>query len=139
MSSPERRFAALSVAEPRALLALAERVAETAEVELVTGPEAATMLVRLTESVRGEPFHLAEVVVSQAQVRVDGARGDGLVLGADLRRALAAAICDGAAEAGVLAAEVAALVAGTEAETEAARRREQARVAPTRVAVEVLG
>lgn len=138
MTVPERRFAALSVAEPSALLAMAERVAAAADVELVAGPEAATMLVRLTESVRGEPFHLAEVVVSQAEVRVDGHRGDGLVLGSDPRRALAAAVCDGAAEAGVLADEVAALVAEAEAEGDAAWRREQARVAPTRVAVEVL-
>jgi alpha-D-ribose 1-methylphosphonate 5-triphosphate synthase subunit PhnG len=136
----ERRFASLCMAEPGELAAVAERVLhQDAAVEVVMGPRAATMLVELTESVRGQPFHPGEVVVSEAAVTVDGHRGDGLVLGADPERALAAAICDAAAEAGVLAQAVEQLVARTES-ADAERRRRAAAVADdTRVNVEVIG
>jgi alpha-D-ribose 1-methylphosphonate 5-triphosphate synthase subunit PhnG len=89
--------------------------------------------------VHGQPFHPGEVVVSEATVMVNGCRGDGLVLGMDLERALAAALCDAAAEAGVLVDEVDQLVAGTEEARAAQRRRAAAAAEQTRVNVEVIG
>src|SRR5438034_7984192 len=136
----ERRFAALAVADRRLLVALADRILhEVADVELLGVPGPATMLVELTESVRGQAFHLCEVVVSEASVAVRGVRGDGLVLGSDTERALAAAVCDAAAEAGVLGAEVEALVADALAAADAERARRAAAVGATRVDLEVLG
>jgi len=140
-SGAERRFAALAAAAREPLVALAERVLAAArdDVELLSTPGPATMLVELTESVRGQPFHLCEVVVSEASVALCGHRGDGLVLGADTERALAAAICDAAAEAGVLGAEVEALVADALAAADAERARRAAAVGATRVDLDVLG
>jgi alpha-D-ribose 1-methylphosphonate 5-triphosphate synthase subunit PhnG len=135
----ERRFAAFAVADPEQLAALAERVLEEARTtELVAGPRTGTMLVELTESVRGEPFHLGEVVVTEATVLVDGCRGDGLVLGLDAERATAAAVCDAAAEAGLLAAEMERLVRDTETAHAAGRAQTAAAIAGTRVSVEVI-
>jgi alpha-D-ribose 1-methylphosphonate 5-triphosphate synthase subunit PhnG len=135
----ERRFAALATADPSSLAGLAEAILELAVVEIVSGPSVATMLVELTDSVGGEPFNLGEVVVSEATVTVDGHRGDGLVLGRHLERALSMAICDAAADAGVLPGEVVALVTGSEAAGAARRAGRSAAVVPTRVSFEVLG
>lgn len=136
----ERRFSALAGADDTAVRELAERILEVAgDVEVLTGPRAATMLVEMTESVQEQRFYLGEVVVSQASVSVQGSRGDALVIGRDLERALAVAVCDAAADAGVLAEEVAALVQRSESAAAAARRHESATVAATKVSFEVIG
>lgn len=138
--SPERRFAALAVAEPDVLADLAERVLAAEPTTAVhSGPRAATMLVELTESVRSQPFHLGEVVVSEAQATVAGHLGHGQVIGHDPQRALAAAICDAAAEAGVLSDEIEHLVARTEQRIRQQRADRAHRVAATRVSMEVIG
>jgi alpha-D-ribose 1-methylphosphonate 5-triphosphate synthase subunit PhnG len=137
--TPETCFAALAVADRDRLAVLAEQILELADsVDLVAGPRPATMLVELTESVRAQPFYLGEVVVTEATVRINGCRGDSTILGLDEERALAAAVCDAAAEAGVLAAEVARLVQETEAGQAAARSRTAAALADTRISVEVM-
>ncbi len=137
--SAEARYAALAVADRDRLTALAEEIlAQATSVALSAGPAPATMLVELTETVRRQPFHLGEVVVTEATVVVNGSRGDGMVLGLDTERALAAAVCDAAAEAGLLAGAVAALVRRTEAELAAARASTAAALAETRISVEVM-
>jgi alpha-D-ribose 1-methylphosphonate 5-triphosphate synthase subunit PhnG len=133
------RFGALAVAARDPLVALAERVLSDVDIEVLAPPATATMLVELTESVGGQPYHLCEVVVSEATVAVSGHRGDGLVPGADPERALAAAICDAAAEAGLFTAEIEALVDGALATQAQARAARAEAVAATRVDLEVLG
>jgi alpha-D-ribose 1-methylphosphonate 5-triphosphate synthase subunit PhnG len=96
------------------------------------------MLVELTETVRAQPFHLGEVLVTEATVVVNGCRGDSTVLGLDEERALAAAVCDAAAEAGLLVAEVDALVRRTHADRTAARASMAAVLHDTRITVEVM-
>jgi len=141
MDTAPRRFEALAVADRDRVVALAQRILDTVgdDVELLTVPGPATMLVELTESVRHQPFHLCEVIVSEASVAVFGRRGDALVLGADTERAVAAAVCDAAAEAGVLAGEVADLVTTTVADRRERVAARTAAVAPTRIELEVLG
>jgi alpha-D-ribose 1-methylphosphonate 5-triphosphate synthase subunit PhnG len=135
----ERRFAALSIADPGQLAALAERVLAAAETSaVVVGPRPATMLVALTESVKGQPFNLGEVVVTEATVVVNGCHGDGVVLGRDHERATAAAVCDAAAEAGLLSADIDRLVRETEQAQAVRRAHAAAAVADTRVSVEVI-
>ncbi len=138
MSESAQRFAGLAVAEPTRLAELAERILAAAHVELLSVPGPATMLVELTESVGGQPFHLCEVVVCEASVSVDGCRGDAVVLGCDAERALAAAVCDAAAEAGRFRAEVEELVAYTHATTGHERDARARARAATRVDLEVL-
>ena len=135
----ERRFGALAVAARDPLVALAERVLAHADVTVLAAPAAATMLVELTESVGGQPYHLCEVVVSEASVAVRGYRGDAVVVGADAERALAAAVCDAAAEAGLFSGEIEELVATALAARDDAQARRAAAVAATRVDLEVLG
>ena len=139
-ADPELRFAALAVADRGHLVALAERILDaTDEVAALSVPGPATMLVQVTESVRHQPFHLCEVVVSEASVAVRGHRGDGFVLGSDTERAVAAAVCDAAAAAGLFADDVERLVADTVAARAGDRRARAAAVAATRIDLEVLG
>ena len=70
---------------------------------------------------------------------VRGYRGDAVVVGADAERALAAAVCDAAAEAGLFPGEIEELVATALAARDDAQARRAAAVAATRVDLEVLG
>jgi alpha-D-ribose 1-methylphosphonate 5-triphosphate synthase subunit PhnG len=138
--SAEQRYATLAVADRDRLVGLAEEILGAVEdVELLSVPGPATMLVELTESVRRQPFHLCEVVVSEASVSLVGYRGDALVLGADTERAVAAAVCDAAAEADIQRAAVEHLIAETAAGLERDRARRAAELAATRIDLEVLG
>lgn len=140
VTTEEVRFGALALADRGRLVALAERILNvTDEVECLSVPGPATMLVEVTESVRHQPFHLCEVVVSEASVTVRGHRGDGLILGSDTGRAVAAAVCDAAAAAGLFADDVERLVADTVTERERERQARAAGVAATRIELEVLG
>lgn len=47
-----------------------------------------------TDSVQGTPFHLGEVLMSEAHVRVNGQEGYGACTGRDLEQSLAIAILD---------------------------------------------
>jgi alpha-D-ribose 1-methylphosphonate 5-triphosphate synthase subunit PhnG len=112
--SADERYATLAVADRDRLVGLAEEIlGSVGDVELLSVPEPATMLVELTGPVRREPFQLCEVVVSEASVSLVGHRGDGLVLGADTEGAVAAAVCDAAAEAGIHRTAIEHLVADT--------------------------
>jgi alpha-D-ribose 1-methylphosphonate 5-triphosphate synthase subunit PhnG len=120
--SAEERYATLAVADRDRLVGLAEEILGAVEdVQLLSVPGPATMLVELTQPVRRQPFHLCEVVVSEASVSLVGYRGDALVLGADTERAVAAAVCDAAAEADIHRAAVEHLIAETAAGLAAAR------------------
>lgn len=52
-----------------------------------------------TDSVEGTPFHLGEVLMSEAHVRVDQQEGYGACLGRDLEQSLAMAILDAVMQA----------------------------------------
>lgn len=53
-----------------------------------------------TDSVQGTAFHLGEVLVAEAHVRVAHSDGYAAVMGRDLEQALAVAILDGALQSG---------------------------------------
>jgi alpha-D-ribose 1-methylphosphonate 5-triphosphate synthase subunit PhnG len=55
-----------------------------------------------TDSATGTRFHLGEVLVSEARVRIGvGVEGGALCLGRDLEQALAVALIDAAMQAGI--------------------------------------
>jgi alpha-D-ribose 1-methylphosphonate 5-triphosphate synthase subunit PhnG len=65
-----------------------------------------------TDSARGVVFHLGEVLVSEAQVRlpVSGVEGYGMCMGRDLVQAVAIAILDAALTAGVMTDDIMAFI-----------------------------
>ena len=126
----------LARADPAALKVLAEAVLPNlGDVEVVRSRTGLVML-PMRDTVRGTDFHLGEVLVAEAHIRAAGAEGYGMAIGRDLERAMAMAVLDAAATAGVRAEEVARFASGEAdrlaAEDDAALRRVEA----TRVEME---
>lgn len=63
-----------------------------------------------TDSVNGTVFHLGEVLIAEAQVRLSNQEGYGAVLGRDLEQALAVALLDAALQANLLTEEIMAFL-----------------------------
>lgn len=132
----ERRAELLSRAPAPALVALAEQcMAETdAAPTVVSGPETGMVMMTVREPIARERFHLGEVLVTRAEVEVDGQRGWCMRLGDDRVAAIAAAILDAEVAAdGRFATDVMELCRLTE-ELEADRdAAEWDELGPTRV------
>ncbi|MGH3933949.1 MAG: phosphonate C-P lyase system protein PhnG [Pseudonocardiaceae bacterium] len=137
--TPEERAGLLVHACTDELIALADRITAGGGCRVTTQPQVGTVLLQVREPVVGERFYLTEVLVTEAEVAVLGAEGWAMRLGDDRLATLAAAVCDGAAEAGHhLAEDVERLCAQTAREQADARAEEQSLIAPTTVRFEEL-
>lgn len=129
--NPEERLHALTAAEAGVLEALADEVLSLdVDVSVMAGPESVSAPVRVpVPGSGGTTVVLGHVSLTRCTVLLDGARGDGLRVGYDLRGAVAAAICDAECErAGPHSDRVTALCRAVQ-ETEAGRRSERAALA----------
>ncbi|TYB68982.1 phosphonate C-P lyase system protein PhnG [Nonomuraea sp. PA05] len=138
----EERAGLLAAATSEELLPLAERLLHTGELgepTVLHRPEVGMVMLTVREPVAEERFHLGEVLVTSCTVEVAGAAGWCMRGGDDRVAALAAALLDAAAEAGLPAADdvhaLCAAVAERRAREDAA---EWAEVSMTRVAFEEL-
>ena len=66
---------------------------------VVEAPTTGIVMMQVREPVERERFHLGEIVVTRAEVDLAGRRGWAMRMGSDRVGALAAAICDAAAQA----------------------------------------
>ena len=130
---------ALVLGDPGLRRNLADAVRSEHPVEAVLPPRVGLILITVRESARCRRFHLGEVLVSEARVRVAGCSGRGLVQGRDLDAAVDLAVID-AALAGQLSltTEWEGLFLAAEAHLEARLDEEQAVLAQTRVEFETL-
>lgn len=135
--TPERRAGLLARAVVDEVVDLAERiVALVGPPTVLAGPDVGMVMLQVREPVAGERFHLGEVVVTSAEVDLDGARGWSMRMGRDRVATLAAAVCDAAAELTVLADEIDGLCARTADRLTAVEQDEWTRLAPTAVSFE---
>ena len=152
----EQRAELLALADPTAIVDLAERALALSEIRdrlvVIQPAETGLVMLQVREPVCSERFHLGEVVVTRAEVAVGEAHGWSMRLGGDGHAALGAAICDAVAElvaaAGSsgsvttgtvgVALEVDELCRRTRDQGEAARHREWDELAPTVVQFEEL-
>ena len=135
----KRRTRILVLGDPQLRRELAEAVRAGHAVEATLPPRVGLVLVTVRESARRRRFHLGEVLVSEAKVRVEGTAGLGLIQGRDLDAATDLAIVDAALAAGLpLTAGWEFRFEAAEAELEARLDREQAVLAQTRVEFETL-
>ncbi|QCC50942.1 phosphonate C-P lyase system protein PhnG [Halapricum salinum] len=94
------RFELIAVSDGDRLGTLADSVLSAGcELSIRQEPTAQLVMQRAVEPVEGQPFNLGEVVVTVAEVLVDGAKGFAMVPGKDERRALSGAIVDAAVAA----------------------------------------
>jgi alpha-D-ribose 1-methylphosphonate 5-triphosphate synthase subunit PhnG len=142
MQSPDRseRFERIAACEADVLEGLADRVlADDPPFEVLQEPRPQLVMQRVREPVEHRPFNLGEVVVTPAEVRVDGDRGFAMVPGKDERGALSGAVVDAAVAADhPITPEAAAALAEATAEREAEREREWARSRHTTVEFEAM-
>jgi alpha-D-ribose 1-methylphosphonate 5-triphosphate synthase subunit PhnG len=133
----EARLQAIASADPDRLVALADDVLDTLEVEVTRGPTVGLLMVRVEEPLERLPFNFSEVTVSEAEVAVGPHRGYAMVVGKSLERALAGAVVDVAVEAGhPLTSRIEAFLTEAEALAEQSWAERWARIAPTRVRFE---
>ncbi|MBB6548368.1 phosphonate C-P lyase system protein PhnG [Nonomuraea rubra] len=140
--SREERAGLLASATPGELLPLAERLLQSGELgepTVLRRPEVGMVMLTVREPVAEERFHLGEVLVTSCTVEVAGAAGWCMRGGDDRVAALAAALLDAAAEAGLPAAgDVHALCAAVAERRAREDAAEWAEVSMTRVAFEEL-
>lgn len=135
--SRERVCELLAVADAEKLVALADRCLEGADLRVVRPPETGTVLTRVREPVAGIRFNLVDLLVSSAEVEVDGVPGWGMRVGEEPEAALAQAVCDArVAQSGPYAGEIRDFAADVAATDAAARRAEWDTLAPTIVEFE---
>lgn len=139
MSNPlSDMLGTLARMDPSRLAAEAEKVLpDLGDIEVVQSRSGLVML-PMRDTVQGTDFHLGEVLVSEAHIRLPatGGEGYGMALGHDLERAMAMAVIDAAIVAGV-AADALRRVIGEEAARQADEDHEMlCRIGATRVEME---
>lgn len=134
MLGRDERFEAIAVADPEQVERLADLILASHEVTVLRPPTGGAVMMRAIETASGSVFNVGEVAVTEAEVALGSERGYAMVMGFAPKHALAGAVIDAAAEAGVLRAdELAAFVGDALKEQSLRTRREWAAVAPTRV------
>lgn len=114
----------LARAEAAAVCDMARRLQEAHEVTVVKAPGKTLAMITVREPVRAGLYYLAETVVWEAVVELDGARGMAATMADSADKALAMAVIDAAVTRGVFA-ETDTLL-GWEAEQDARAMREHA-------------
>lgn len=133
----EARFEAIASADADRLVALADEVLETLDVEVTRGPTVGLLMVRVEEPLERLPFNFTEVTVSEAEVAVGTHRGYAMVMGKSLEHALAGAVLDAAIEADhPLSPRIEAFLADEQDAAEEQWADRWAVIAPTRVRFE---
>jgi len=136
--STEERAELLAVADPEAVIALAEAlVADLGDPVVVTRPAIGLVMVQVRDPVCDERFHLGEVVVTRAAVELAGAAGWSMRMGTDRVATLAAAVCDAVASStSPLAVQVDELCTTTQGQRSSAADAEWREIAATEVRFE---
>lgn len=107
-----RRLETLARADEAALKAFAEELLPAlGEIDVIQSRTGLAML-PMRDTVQGTDFHLGEVLVAEAHVRLlsTGAEGYGMIVGRDLERAMAMAIVDAAGSIETLAGRIGSFV-----------------------------
>ncbi len=128
----------LARAGAEAIRAEAEAVLpQLGEVEVIRSRTGLVML-PMRDPVQGTEFHLGEVLVAEAHVRLPehGVEGYGMVTGRDLERAMAMAVLDAGLQAGVEAARIRAFADAQRAAQQAEDHETLRRIEATRVDME---
>lgn len=134
----ERWLSVLAGADALEVKAFTEGLLPSLEPHGLEVLENRTGLVMLpaTDTARGTRFHLGEVLVSEARVRLGSQEGYAVCLGRDLEQSLAVAILDAALQADLETETIQTFVLHQEEQLEAAETRLRRLVEGTRVEME---
>ncbi|HIV20103.1 MAG TPA: phosphonate C-P lyase system protein PhnG [Candidatus Merdivicinus intestinigallinarum] len=93
----------LAKASPQQVQELAGEIKTQHEITVVKAPEKSLVMIKMRDPVKESLFYLGEVIVSEAIVDLDGAKGTAVLLGDDYEKALDMAVIDAACNKGVFA------------------------------------
>lgn len=91
----------LARAENRQVEEFAREIKERYSPVIVKAPEKSLVMIKMREPVKESLFYLGEVIVCEAIVDLDGAKGVAVIMGDDGEKALNMAIIDAACNKGV--------------------------------------
>lgn len=99
MTSGKQIVEALAIAEPKAVIEVADRIVQDAEdvgiaVHVIRPPEIGTVVAQIREPLAKKRFILADVQTVQAEVEIAGVRGWSMRMGSNRHAALASAVCE---------------------------------------------
>lgn len=86
----------LAKASPQQVQELAEEIKAQHEITVVKAPEKSLVMIKMRDPVKESLFYLGEVIVSEAIVDLDGAKGTAVLMGDDYEKALDMAVIDAA-------------------------------------------
>jgi alpha-D-ribose 1-methylphosphonate 5-triphosphate synthase subunit PhnG len=124
----------LAQTRPAVLADLAAPVEASGRVEVIRPAARGLLLATVEESVEGAAFHPGEVLVTTCEVRMGGALGQAIILGADDEKARHCAVLDAALQAGwPESPRILGALGAEQAFLAGARQAERERVQATRV------
>lgn len=91
----------LAKASPQQVQELAGEIKTQHEITVVKAPEKSLAMIKMRDPVKESLFYLGEVIVSEAIVDLDGAKGTAVLMGDDYEKALDMAVIDAACNKGV--------------------------------------
>jgi alpha-D-ribose 1-methylphosphonate 5-triphosphate synthase subunit PhnG len=133
------RFQITAVADKEPLCRLADEVVGDSQVTLIKGPCYGMIMMRVRDTVDNDIFNLGEVLVTEAEVKVNGFSGYCMVMGREMEKALAGAVIDAAVEARHrLSHQIIGALEQEKCRLEAARKQEWNEVSRTKANFEVM-
>jgi len=135
----DKRFELIARADSERICEIAEQILADTTVEVIKKPSSGMIMMRFRDTAEKCIFNLGEVLVTEAEVRIDEELGYAMVMGRDPETALAGAILDAAVESGhPLAPEIIDLLRSEEVRLKEALQKTWAEVATTKVDFEVM-
>ncbi len=135
----DKRFELIARANSERICEIAERILADTAVEVIKKPVGGMIMMRFRDTAEKCVFNLGEVLVTEAEVRIDEELGYAIVMGRDPEAALAGAILDAAVESGhPLTPEIIDLLRSEEARCKEELQKTWAEVATTKVDFEVM-
>lgn len=135
----DKRFELIARADSERICEIAERILADTEVEVIKKPVGGMIMMRFRDTAEKCVFNLGEVLVTEAEVRIDEELGYAIVMGRDPEAALAGAILDAAVESGhPITPEIIDLLRSDEVRRKEELQKTWSEVATTKVDFEVM-
>lgn len=135
----DKRFELIARADSERICEVAERILVDTTVEVIKKPSSGMIMMRFRDTAEKCVFNLGEVLVTEAEVKINEELGYAMVMGTDPEAALAGAILDAAVGSGhPLAPEIIDLLGREEVRRKEELQKTWSGVATTKVDFEVM-
>ena len=91
----------LAKADRNTVITLAAEIQNSYSPVVIKEPSKTLTMIKMREPIKQSLFYIGEVIVTEATVEIDGAKGFAVLMGDDYEKALAVAIIDAAVNKGV--------------------------------------